>query len=85
MRLHIDDPAIEALVRETRLLTGESAVLAIEVALRERLDRLALERLEEVRRVVREMHDLIDEHACGQLVTYREFDEECWDADGLPA
>lgn len=72
-------------MRETCLLTGESLTSAIEVALRERLDRLAHERLDEVRSVVRELHDLIDEQAPGQPVTYREFDEELWDSDGLPA
>ncbi|MBU6244174.1 MAG: type II toxin-antitoxin system VapB family antitoxin [Actinomycetales bacterium] len=81
----INDQAVETLVRETCLLTGESLTSAIEIALRERLERLASERFDDVRRVVSELHDLIAEHDSGNPVTYHGFDEELWDADGLPA
>lgn len=85
MPLSIKNKEVDDLVRKVCAITGESLTSAIEVALRERLDRLRQERHREVSEAVAALHAAIQAGGPVKSVSYRESDEALWDESGLPA
>jgi antitoxin VapB len=81
MALSIKRPEVDDLVRELCALTGESMTSAIEVALRERLERLSGDRASALRRGV---HEIQRDFAHVTWAQVRAAQEEMYDDSGLP-
>lgn len=80
MSLHIEDPEVERLVAEVAAATGETETEAIQTALRERKERLALPSVEErVKEIMdkmdRELLPLMAPERRGKPFTQEEQDE----------
>lgn len=95
MAISVKKPEVDELVREVCELTGESLTSAIEVSLRERLDRL---RAEEDERISRRKADFavkvrrLQERARAASIlppdpegAMAAMDKILWDEDGFPA
>jgi len=83
MALSIKNSEVDDLVRAVCEITGESLTSAIQVALRERLERLRQDRHREVSEAVEALHEAIRARGPVNTVTYRESDEALWDESGL--
>lgn len=79
MAFSIKNPEVDRLVREVCSRTGESLTTAIEIALRERLDRLDAVRGQELDAAIAWLQERFRD-----APSMEEFDAEHYDEQGLP-